>query len=286
MENKRESVKPRLNVGIEFLAIRRLAEVMGLSMAACFLYEALLWENNIRYWVEYFMVDDFFLAQKSRIPRTKLAPIKRELAAAGLLQMQKGKANRVVYRLCSASHVLEELKHRAKENEASFFWGDAVNDIDFLDAIRQQRQQMVSDNVSEGAEFTGAQPKPKAERTEPRRQSKQTDTKEKPRGYRPGTTARGEYHNVFLTDEELQKLRALHPQIIDALLAHFSQMLKEKGYGYADHFEALLHWAKDFKPRDKAVFASSADRAYTEEDILAIKRREYELNRRLFETKP
>ena len=257
-------------------------------MAACFLYEALLWENNLRYWAEYFMVDDFFLAQKSRIPRTKLAPIKRELVAAGLLQMQTGKANRVVYRLFSANHVLEEQKRRAKENNASFFWDEEVKEIDFSEAIRQQWQQTESDAVTKEEKQTASQQEPKvqAENTEPQQQKEPTDTKEKPRGYRSGTKARGKYNNVFLTDKELQRLQKLHPKIMDALLAHFSQMLKEKGYGYANHFEALQHWAKDFKPRDSAVFGSSATRVYTEEEINEIKRREYELNRRLLTVKP
>lgn len=285
---KQERIKPRLNVGVEFLAVRRLARIGNLSMAAVLLYEALLWENNLQFWLEYFTTTDCSLSDNTRIPRTKLAPIKRELAAAGLLRMYSGKRNGIVYQLFSADAVLQELQRRAKENEAFFFLDDGVSNLDFPILFGQHQQQSEVTTTEEEnrhqPEETTALPLPKvqAEKIEPPRENSGSSAKEKPRGYRPGTTARGKYLNVFLSDEELKKFSSLYPSFSSHLLDHFSKALKEKGYHYPNHFEALLLWAKDYKP---TAFSAYQSRQYTEEDIEEIKRREFEINKRMVSQK-
>lgn len=280
---KQERIKPRLNVGVEFLAVRRLARIGNLSMAAVLLYEALLWENNLHFWVEYFTTTDDSLSQNSRIPRTKLAPIKRELAAAGLLRMYSGKRNGIMYQLFSADAVLQELKRRAKENEAFFFLDDDVSNLDFPNPFGQQEQHFKEDTTEEESKHLPEQP-PTVQNEKPNPPWEYSDSpaKEKPRGYRPGTTARGKYFNVFLSDEELKKFSTLYPSFSSHLLDHFSKALKEKGYHYPNHFEALLLWAKDYKP---TAFSAYQSRQYTEEDIEEIKRREFEINKRMVSQK-
>lgn len=280
---KQERIKPRLNVGVEFLAVRRLARIENLSIAAVLLYEALLWENNLHFWVEYFTTTDDSLSKNSRIPRTKLAPIKRELAAAGLLRMYSGKRNGIMYQLFSADAVLQELKRRAKENEAFFFLDDDVSNLDFPSPFGQQEQHFKEDTTEEESKHLPEQP-PTVQNEKPNPPWEYSDSpaKEKPRGYRPGTTARGKYLNVFLSDEELKKFSSLYPSFSSHLLDHFSKALREKGYHYPNHFEALLLWAKDYKP---TAFSAYQSRQYTEEDIEEIKRREFEINKRMVSQK-
>lgn len=279
---QQERMKPRLNVGIEFLAVRRLVRIGNLSMAACLLYEALLWENNLQFWQEFFTTTDDSLSDHSRIPRTKLAPIKRELAAAGLLCMRLGKRNTIVYQLFSANAVLTELKRRAKENESFFFLDNEVNNLDFPDLLGQHNQQSEEETTEEEAMALPLTEQVRAEKNAPAQDTENTHIKEKPRGYRPGTTARGVYLNVFLSDEELKKFSSLYPSFSSQLLDHFSKSLREKGYPYPNHFEALLHWAKNYKP---TAFSAYQSRQYTEEDIEAIKRREFEINKRMVSNK-
>lgn len=287
---QQERMKPRLNVGIEFLAVRRLVRIGNLSMAACLLYEALLWENNLQFWQEFFTTTDDSLSDHSRIPRTKLAPIKRELAAAGLLCMRLGKRNTIVYQLFSANAVLTELKRRAKENEAFFFLDNEVNNLDFPNSFGQHKQQSEEETIEEelgqpaeeATVLSLPEQKPSARAEESAPTQDMSPKKEKPRGYRPGTTARGVYLNVFLSDEELKKFSSLYPSFSSHLLDHFSKSLREKGYPYPNHFEALLQWAKNYKP---TAFSAYQSRQYTEEDIEAIKRREFEINKRMVSMK-
>ena len=63
----------------------------------------------------------------------------------------------------------------------------------------------------------------------------------------------GEYQNVLLSDEELEKLKIKFTDF-DKRLEKFSKGIKLKSYGYKDHYLAILKWAeKDEKDKPQEI---------------------------------
>ena len=54
----------------------------------------------------------------------------------------------------------------------------------------------------------------------------------------------GEYNNVLLTDDELEKLKAAFPDSWEIKIQNFSEGLELKGYQYKSHYLAILNWDK------------------------------------------
>ena len=58
----------------------------------------------------------------------------------------------------------------------------------------------------------------------------------------------GEYKNVLLTDEDVEKLKKKFPQDWENRIEQLSQGIELKGYSYKNHYLAVLKWAeRDFK---------------------------------------
>ena len=66
----------------------------------------------------------------------------------------------------------------------------------------------------------------------------------------------GEYKNVLLTDEEVEKLKAKFPDW-ETRIETLSQGIEMKGYKYKSHYLAILKWAERETPQPK-------NREYTE----------------------
>lgn len=58
----------------------------------------------------------------------------------------------------------------------------------------------------------------------------------------------GEYGNVLLTDDELEKLKARYPTSWQANIDKLDKGIELKGYKYKNHYLAILKWAKDDAP--------------------------------------
>ena len=66
----------------------------------------------------------------------------------------------------------------------------------------------------------------------------------------------GEYKNVLLTDEEVEKLKARFPDW-EKRIETLSQGIELKGYKYKNHYLAILKWAEKDTPQPQS-------REYTE----------------------
>ena len=60
----------------------------------------------------------------------------------------------------------------------------------------------------------------------------------------------GEFQNVYLTDEEYQKLKGKLNNSLDSLIETMSAWLKQNGKTYKDYYAALLNWSR--RPTDGA----------------------------------
>lgn len=69
----------------------------------------------------------------------------------------------------------------------------------------------------------------------------------------------GEYKNVLLTDEELEKLKERFPQDWERRIEDLSLGIESKGYKYKSHYAALLSWARRDEARKPSPKQGSAE---------------------------
>ena len=58
----------------------------------------------------------------------------------------------------------------------------------------------------------------------------------------------GEYKNVLLSDDDLDKLKAKFPTDWEERIENLSEGIELKGYKYKNHYLAICKWAKNDKP--------------------------------------
>ncbi len=69
----------------------------------------------------------------------------------------------------------------------------------------------------------------------------------------------GEYKNVLLTDEELEKLKERFPQDWERRIEDLSLGIESKGYKYKSHYAAILSWARRDEAREPSPKQGSAE---------------------------
>lgn len=81
----------------------------------------------------------------------------------------------------------------------------------------------------------------------------------KKKSAKPVKHKHGEYSNVLLTDEELEKLRELFPHDLQARIERLSEYIASTGKSYKSHFATIRSWAKkDAERAAPAIAAGSA----------------------------
>jgi predicted phage replisome organizer len=76
----------------------------------------------------------------------------------------------------------------------------------------------------------------------------QIDTESKKENNKPVRHKYGEYKNVLLTDDDLEKLKAKFPTDWEERIENLSEGIELKGYKYKNHYLAICKWAKNDKP--------------------------------------
>lgn len=69
----------------------------------------------------------------------------------------------------------------------------------------------------------------------------------------------GEYKNVLLTDDELEKLKERFPQDWERRIEDLSLGIESKGYKYKSHYAAILSWARRDEARKPSPKQGSAE---------------------------
>lgn len=88
---------------------------------------------------------------------------------------------------------------------------------------------------------------------------------------RKGKHKYGEYQNVLLTDEELEKLKERFPDYKEHI-KRLDEGIELKGYKYKSHYLAILKWAEKGKPSGKPSY--TADEMEVEDvDIDAVRKK-------------
>lgn len=94
-----------------------------------------------------------------------------------------------------------------------------------------------------------------------------SDEAEATKPAKPKKHKHGEFNNVLLTDEEVEKLKQRFPYDWDKKIEKLSQGLALKGYKYKSHYLAILKWAENEKPTDtRNVYDESKYRVVSEDD--------------------
>lgn len=82
------------------------------------------------------------------------------------------------------------------------------------------------------------------EEKEKNKKESATPTANAPRPPKPERHQHGEYSNVLLTAEELQKLIAEYPQDYQERIEQLSRYMKSTGKSYKDHLATIRNWAR------------------------------------------
>lgn len=82
------------------------------------------------------------------------------------------------------------------------------------------------------------------EKKEKNKKESATPTANAPRPPKPEKHKHGEYSNVLLTAEELQKLIAEYPQDYQERIEQLSRYMKSTGKVYKDHLATIRNWAR------------------------------------------
>jgi len=127
--------------------------------------------------------------------------------------------------------------------EAGFIWSD--NLIDRLEDVYKRRKQ----NLPSKPKLNGTETKLMLTETEllynSKPQSKVKETKvNKSKVYIPLKKSYGEFLNVKLTDEEMDKLKERFNNKAEDFIEQLSIYLRSKGKQYKDHYATILNWAR------------------------------------------
>lgn len=63
-------------------------------------------------------------------------------------------------------------------------------------------------------------------------------------------TEYGKFNNVFLSEEEFQKLQDKFPSDFNAKIEYLSSYMQRTGKTYSDHYEQILYWDKQDKEKE------------------------------------
>lgn len=146
-------------------------------------------------------------------------------------------------------------------------WGDYQSYIDVTN--KQNNKQVTNKQHSTNKQLTTI--KESKECKESKYIKKEIYKEKKPHG---------EYQNVKLTDEELEKLKKDYPNT-DELIKFLDEYIEEKGYKAKSHYLSIKRWVvqavnKQETPKRPAevleVYDSSKNREPTEEEIRAFER--------------
>lgn len=132
---------------------------------------------------------------------------------------------------------------------------------DGLEKIREQtrervkrfrkahKMELLECNVTSNATVTQSnaldiESESEKEKKEKNKKESATPTANAPRPPKPVKHQHGEYSNVLLTAEELQKLIAEYPQDYQERIEQLSRYMKSTGKVYKDHLATIRNWAR------------------------------------------
>ena len=76
----------------------------------------------------------------------------------------------------------------------------------------------------------------------------------------------GEYQNVLLSDDDLEKLKAEFPADWDQRIQRLSEYMASSGKSYKNHLATIRNWARRDKPAAKAAAKSAGEQDMTDLD--------------------
>ena len=76
----------------------------------------------------------------------------------------------------------------------------------------------------------------------------------------------GEYQNVLLSDDDLEKLKAEFPSDWDQRIQRLSEYMASSGKSYKNHLATIRNWARRDKPAAKAAAKSAGEQDMTDLD--------------------
>lgn len=107
--------------------------------------------------------------------------------------------------------------------------------------FKEKRKQLLSGNVTDNVTVT------EGNATDIDIE-KEIDTDIDKKNNKPIRHKYGEYKNVLLTDDDLEKLKAKFPTDWEERIENLSEGIELKGYKYKNHYLAICKWAKNDKP--------------------------------------
>ena len=114
---------------------------------------------------------------------------------------------------------------------------------------KAHKMELLECNVTSNATVTQSnaldiESESEKEKKEKNKKESATPTANAPRPPKPVKHQHGEYSNVLLTAEELQKLIAEYPQDYQERIEQLSRYMKSTGKVYKDHLATIRNWAR------------------------------------------
>ena len=201
-----------MNYIAEIKAFYDLVQMKQLSTGQIALWHALMHINNKCAWAEWFTAPNLTLQLHTGLSRQGIINSRNTLKQLGLIDFKTQGTNSTAYKLNTISKSVQ----------------DTLQDT-LQDSLQDALQECLQDRVQDTLQNSSALNK--------QNETKLNETKKnKKKKY-------GEFKNVLLSDDELQKLKDQFPDW-ENRIESMSRGIEMKGYKYKNHYLAILNWAR------------------------------------------
>lgn len=220
-----------MNYLTEILGFYDYIQVNKLSTGQIALWHALMAINNKCGWREWFSVPNLTLELYTGLTRQSIVNNRNTLAQKGLIEFRLNRTKASSYKMVSIADILQG-------------------------ALQGTLQTSLQGALQESLQ--GTLPLNKLNKT------KQNETKEKEKNIKKEKSAKhkyGEYNNVLLTDDDIERLKSKLPDTWQKWIETLSEGIELKGYTYKNHYLAILKWAERDKGKVQERQRPAVDKA-------------------------
>lgn len=198
----------------EILAFNDLLQTNELSTGQIALWYALMYINNKCGWIEWFSAPNRTLELYSGLSRSGIEKNRNILKQKGLIDFRSKGTKASEYKMMAISNSLQ-------------------------DSLQDSLQRCTQDSLQNSLQNSGTLNKLNKNKTKQNKNSDIDGARKKVSRHKYG-----EYKNVLLSDEELDKLQTEFPYDWQKRIERLSEYMESSGRGYKSHLATIRKWAR------------------------------------------